>query len=182
MVCQVLLLCSGRGSWDEAGGDEGGVLLFDHSVTIRRSPSDVFALLADVQRYATPPGSPVAAMDKIPAGPTRVGTRWREVIKLGLGMRMTIWSEVTDLEPEQLLGETWSGGSMRGALTYRIEPAGAGTVLRQTKSLEAMGWLRPFQRIIDRILTPKELTRLEEIARMLEAGEDRGITAPPVTV
>jgi hypothetical protein len=151
---------------------------FDHSVTIRRSPADIFAFLADVHLYATPPGSPVAAMDKIPAGPTGVGTRWREVIKLGLRMRMTVWSEVTACEPGRLLAETWSGGNMRGTLTYRIEVTPAGTGLHQSKSLEAVGWLRPFQRMIDRILPPKELARLEEIARLLDAGEDRGITAP----
>lgn len=151
---------------------------FDHAVTIHRSPSDIFALLADVHLYATPPGSPVAEMEKIPAGPTRVGTRWREVIKLGMGLRMTIWSEVDALEPDRLLSETWSGGNMRGILVYRIEESVAGTSLRETKTLEAVGWLRPFRRLIDRMLLPREYARLEEIAAMLDAGQDRGITAP----
>lgn len=153
---------------------------FDSSVTVRRAAADVFALLADVQRYATGPGSPVAAMDKVPEGPTAVGTRWREVIKLGPGMRMTIWSEVTECEPDHLLAEQWSGGGMRGTLKYRIEEEVAGTVLRQTKSMEAIGWLRPLQRVIDRMLAPREQARLEEIARMLERGEDRGVTAAPM--
>lgn len=153
-------------------------MLFEHSVTVQRAPADVYAFLADVQLYATTPGSPVAAMEKIPPGPTQVATRWREVIKLGLGMRMTIVSEVVAIDPDRRLSEKWHGGNMQGELTYRIDVEPAGTVLRMTKTLQAVGWLRPFQRLIDWILLPKELARLEEIARLLEAGGDRGITAP----
>lgn len=41
---------------------------FDESVRIRCRPEDVMALVSDIQRWAVGPGSPVAAMDKLPPG------------------------------------------------------------------------------------------------------------------
>lgn len=67
---------------------------YDLSVTICRPPDVVYATLADIQRYVQP-GSPVPEMEKIPPGPTTVGTRWREVIRLAPFLTMTIWSEAT---------------------------------------------------------------------------------------
>jgi hypothetical protein len=91
---------------------------FDASVRITRSTAEVFAKLADIQESVQPPESPVAAMEKIPPGPTAVGTRWREVVRLGPWFRMTRWSEVTAIEPGKMLAERFWGGSMRGTLVY----------------------------------------------------------------
>jgi hypothetical protein len=76
---------------------------FDDSIEINASRGEVFALLADVQRGATGPGSPVLAMEMNPPGETAVGTRWREVIRLGPGLRMTKGSQATAVEPDRLL-------------------------------------------------------------------------------
>ena len=56
---------------------------FDYSVTIRRPPPAVFAMLADVQDWGKEERAAlVPVMEKITPGPTRVGTRWHEVIQL----------------------------------------------------------------------------------------------------
>ncbi len=122
---------------------------FDGSVRIERSAQDVFALLADVQDFATVPGSPVAVMEKTPQGPTAVGTRWREVVRLGLGRTLTMWSEVTAIEPGRLLVLRLWGGNMRGDLVYTLTPCDTHTVLRQQETLVTSGVLRPFG-LVDR--------------------------------
>lgn len=142
---------------------------FDESVRIARAPTDVFAMLVDVQEWATPPGSPIVAMEKIPPGDTTVGTRWREVVRLGRRRTMTMWSEVTAIEPERLLAARFWGGSMRGTLTYTIRPDNGDAVLRQQESLTAVGWLRPFGWLVGRILTPRLHERLLHIRDELEA-------------
>jgi hypothetical protein len=75
---------TGAGDPVGAGGDHVEVR-FDESVREAASPSEVDEVLADVQDWALSPRSPVKAMVTMPPGPTRVGTRWREVVRLGPG-------------------------------------------------------------------------------------------------
>jgi hypothetical protein len=148
--------------------DVGRALEFDESVRIARPPSVVFALLADVQDGAVHPGSPVVSMVKIPPGPTVVGTRWREVVRLGWRVTMTMWSEVTAVEPDRMLAERFWGGGMRGTLVYTTEPVDGDTLLRQREKLETVGWLGPFGGLIGRMLRPRLSSRLAEIRETLE--------------
>lgn len=141
---------------------------FDESVRIARSPSEVFGLLADVQRWAVHPGSPITAMEKLPAGPTAVGTRWREVVRLGPWLRMTIWSEVTDIEPGVMLAERFWGGSMRGTLIYTLQADDGGALLRQRESMATVGWLRPLDGVMGRMLERRLGRRLLDIRDQLE--------------
>lgn len=141
---------------------------FDGSVHINRPPQDVLAFLLDIQDHALAPGSPVAAMDKIPPGPTRVGTRWREVVRLGPGARMTMWSEAIALEPGRSLDLRFWGGSMRGTIRYTVSPEGGRTTLRQQESLSAVGWLAPFERLAAAMLAPRLRARLLDIKTALE--------------
>lgn len=143
---------------------------FDESVPIRRPPSEVFAMLSDVQRWALHSGSPILAMDKLPPGPTEVGTRWREVVRLGPWMRMTIWSEVTAMESGEMLAEHFWGGNMVGELVYTVRPQNGHTVLRQRESMVAVGWLRPFGWVVGQLLKPRLHRRLLEIRDELEGG------------
>ncbi len=143
---------------------------YDESVVIARSPSEVFAFLADVQEHAVGPGSPVAEMEKIPPGPTGVGTRWREVVRLGHRFRMTMWGEVTALVPERLLALRFWGGSMRGTLVYTVRPDDGHAVLRQQESMQTVGWLRPFGWVVGRALLPRLHERLLSIRDQLEAA------------
>lgn len=115
---------------------------FDGSVLVGAPPAAVFALLADVQDHAVGPGSPVVAMEKLPPGPTRVGTRWREVVSLAPGLTLEIWSEVTRLEPDRCLEERFWGAGMRGSLTYTLTPSRRGCLLRQQESMRTEGPLR----------------------------------------
>jgi hypothetical protein len=147
---------------------------YDLSVTIRRSPEVVYAALADIQRYIDP-GSPVPVMEKIPAGPTTVGTRWREVIRLGPFLAMTMWSQVTAIEPDRRLEERFRGPWITGRLVYSIEPDEAGCVLRQRQTITPHGPLRLVAGPMDRMFRTRVTARLESI----RAGLERDATPGP---
>ncbi len=148
---------------------------FDLSVPIRGDANAVFALLADVQRYATGPGSAVRSMTKTPSGRTGVGTRWREVVRIGPGARLTMHSEVTECVPGRRLAMRFHGGGMAGSLRYTITDAGGGNVrLRQEETLELRGPLRPLRGVVRRMLEPRLRRRLVEIRDLVETSRVRG--------
>jgi hypothetical protein len=153
-------------------------MIFDETVLIRRPQEAVFKRLTDIQEGAVQPGSPVLAMEKIPPGPTVVGTRWREVVRLTKRRSMTMWSEVTGIEPDSMLAERFWGGSMRGILIYTISPHPAGSSLRQQERLEAVGWLSAFGWAVGRMLRPRLHERLLSIRDDLEdAGTPTAVGA-----
>jgi len=143
---------------------------YDNSITIRRPPEAVFAMLADIQEYAHAPGSPIPEMEKIPPGPTAVGTRWREVVQLLPFMTMTMWSDCTSLVPDRRLELAWHGPGMTGHIAYTMEPVDGGTVLRQVETLTPHGLLRPMGGLMERMLRPRLTARLAAIRDRLEGG------------
>lgn len=143
---------------------------FDLAIDIERPPHDVYAMLADVQDFATGPGSPVTLMEKTPAGPTAVGTRWREVVRLMPGLAMTTRTTAALVEPDRRLGLDWTAPGMHGRILYTMESVGGGTRLRQEEDVRTHGWLRPFAGPVRRILGPKLHARLADIKELLESG------------
>lgn len=143
---------------------------FELSVAIARSPSDVFAFLRDKDLYPQQPGSPVLALDKTTLEPVGVGTRYREVVQMLPLVRGEMLSEITRYEPPRFLEEDFRGAGMRGHLAYEFVPHGDGTVLVQRETLEPLGLLRPFGRLIERSLSAKLQERLESIRDGLESG------------
>jgi hypothetical protein len=143
---------------------------YDMAVTIRRSPEDVYALLDDIQDHIHAPGSPVPEMEKIPPGPARAGTRWREVVRLFPGLTMTMWSEVVAVEAGRRLDETFRGPWMTGRLAYEIEPVPGGSILHQRETLTPHGPLRLVAGVMNRMLRPRLETRLEAIREVLESS------------
>lgn len=149
-------------------GKRGMAMDFDLSVAIGRPSEAVYAMLADIQEYVRP-DSPVPEMEKIPAGPTKVGTRWREVVRLIPHLTMTMWSEVTALEPGRRLDETFRGPWMTGQLSYTVAPGDGGSILRQRETLTPRGPLRLLGRPMEGLLRPRLVARLASIRDLLEA-------------
>lgn len=54
---------------------------FEFSISIMRTPVEVFAFLRDMGKYPQKVGSPVLILDKTTSGPVREGTRFREVVQ-----------------------------------------------------------------------------------------------------
>ncbi len=143
---------------------------YDLAVSIRRPPEAVWAFLDDVQDHIGEPGSPVPEMEKIPPGPVRVGTRWREVVRLLPGMRMTIWTVATEVDPGRRLAEVWRGPWMTGRIVYDIEPTEDGSVLHQRETMSPEGPLALMSGRMDRMFRPRITARLDSIRDQLEAG------------
>lgn len=152
---------------------DGGVPLdFDLAVEIRCPPSEVYDALAHKERYAVHPGSPVARLERLTPGPTRVGTRWVEVVPLVPGVRLTVRSETDRAEPGVALGEAFVSPVFAGHLLYEFEPVDGGTRLRQRETLTLRGLVRVLARPMDAALRPRLLRRLADIRDLLETADD----------
>lgn len=77
------------------------MIQLNDSITISRFPSEVFAFLADLNNLPKWQ-SEVITSDVITPGPTRVGTRFTEAVKLG-PLRDTARCEVTEFSTDSLM-------------------------------------------------------------------------------
>ncbi|MFZ5870921.1 MAG: SRPBCC family protein [Actinomycetota bacterium] len=155
------------GAHDPEDRSPGMPLEYDLAVVVRRSARDVFALLVDVQDWTGDASSPVT-MEKLPEGPTVVGTRWRERVRLVPGVWMTVWSQVAALEPERLLDLEFRSVWFQGRLTYVLEPVADGTRLVQRERVRMRGVPRAAVPAVDRSLRWHLLRRLADIRDALE--------------
>jgi hypothetical protein len=145
-------------------------MYFELSVTIERSPSDVFAFLRDKDLYPQEPDSPVLVLEKTTDGPPGLGTRYREVLQMLPLVRGEIWSEITRYEPPRHLEERFRGAGMQGYLAYEFVPCGSGTELIQRETLQPLGILNLAGPMIKRMLSRQLRERLETIKSILESG------------
>ena len=145
---------------------------FDLSVRVRRPAAAVFAFLADIQDSEPIPRRAAVRMVKEPPGPTRVGTRWNEAVRVAPGCTLHIRSVVTDVARPYRLGMDFRSLWFAGHLTYDIEPAADGCVLRQRETLQPrllLRWLGPY---VARRLRPRLVQRLDDIKALLEARQN----------
>lgn len=143
----------------------------DVAVSIGRPPAVVFAFLADIQdQVGEASRSIVPELEKVTAGPTRVGTTWREVVRVAPGLRFTIWSEATAVEPDRRLEETFAARWMHGSVAYEITPTATGCVLRQRQVVTPRGPLRPVDPLLAGAFRARVEARLAGIRDHLEAA------------
>lgn len=105
------------------GSRTGSPPTFDLFITIRRPPSAVFALLADIQDFEPIPHDKAIRMVKEPAGPITSGTQWHEWVSLVPGCRFHTESVVSELDPPRWLGMDFSSRWLSGRLVYEVEAA-----------------------------------------------------------
>jgi hypothetical protein len=145
-------------------------MYLEASVTVERSPVDVFGFLRDKDKYPQEEGSPVLVLEQKTPGPAGVGTRYREVVQMLPFYRGVILSEITRFEPGAFLEEDFRGAGMEGHLAYEFRPEGEGTRLIQRETLHYRGLLRLLEPVIKPMLYRRVRERLEEIKRVLEGG------------
>jgi deazaflavin-dependent oxidoreductase (nitroreductase family) len=141
----------------------------DLSVPISSPPPDVFSFLADVQDAEPIPHRAAVRMIKEPSGPTAVGTHWHEWVSIAPLWRLRIESVVTDIQAPARLGMDFSSRWFTGHLTYDIERADGGSLLRQRETLRLrtpLGWS---VRFVGRRLRPRLEERLRDIKLLIEA-------------
>jgi hypothetical protein len=143
----------------------------DLSIAVRRPPEAVFALLADIQDVEPIPRRAHVVMTKEPVGPTRLGTRWHERVRLAPGCWLSVESVVTELHPPTLIGIDFASRPWSGHLTYVVEPQGSvGSVLHHQETLRVRGLLTPLTTPIGRQLRTHIQQRLLDLKQVLEEG------------
>jgi hypothetical protein len=145
-------------------------MYFDMSITIRRSPEDVFGFLRDKDKYPQKPGSPVLVLEQTTPGPAGVGTRYREVVQMLPFVRGEILSAVTCFEPGERLEEDFEGAGMIGHLAYGFVQQDGGTRLTQQETVRTRGLFRVLEPLMERMLARQLWKRLEAIKAVLESG------------
>lgn len=102
-------------------------------------------------------------MDKLPPGPRRLGTRWREVLRLAPLVHRKVHSTVIALEADARLVIEFRQRGFTGSLAYPLRPDGAGTVLRQQQTLHPRPLMRPFAGVVRELFGPRLTSRLNDI-------------------
>ena len=165
------------GALDPEDADPGTPLRYDLSVRVRSVAPAVFAVLSDVQDHVDEGGMPGRVrMDKTPPGPTVVGTRWREWVRLLPdavprrlpGGWLRVDSEVVEIDPPRLLRERFRSRWFDGTLLYTVTADEEGSVLRQQEELRPRGPLHRLAGAVDRSLRPRLLARLAAIRDVVE--------------
>ena len=145
-------------------------MYFELSISIKRSPADVFAFLRDKDQVAHEEGSPVLVLEKTTPGPPRVGTHYREVVRMLPFLTGEILSEITRFEPYRHLEEKFQGAGMHGHLAYQLLPEMDGTQLIQREMIHYRGVLKYCGPILQVFLSRRLRERLENIKAVLESG------------
>jgi uncharacterized protein YndB with AHSA1/START domain len=113
---------------------------------VDRSPGDLFALWADLERSVEYSAATIERR-KVTPGPIGVGTRYHAVDRWP-GRTVTFTVEVTAFEPPSRMVASWSE-PMVGGWEARFAPADGGTELAFTTRMEPsglMGLLSPLMR------------------------------------
>jgi hypothetical protein len=146
--------------------------LIDLAVPLRCPPAAAFALLADVQDSEPLPRRATVRMVKDPPGPTTVGTRWHERVRLAPGVWLPVENVVTDVSPPARLGLDFTAPGFGGHLDYRVEPTADGCVLHHREVLRTVPPLRRLGPALARSRRRHVAERLADIRFLLER-EDR---------
>lgn len=107
-------------------------------------------------------------MVKEPSGPTAVGTRWHERVRLAPGLWLHVESVVTEISEPSRLGMDFHSNWFTGHLTYVIKADAGGSLLRQLETLYPRGPMLWLERIIEPYLGRQLVRRVQDIRQLLE--------------
>jgi hypothetical protein len=147
------------------------MIVWSSSIDIRRSPEVVFEFLANIQNVQQTDDSPVLSLDLITEGPPRLGSRYREVVRMMPFLKGEIISEISVFEFPRVLEMTWNGPGMSGTDRYTLDANQYGTTLKHTKHTSFLGLLRVMEPVMRIPLIPRLEQRLVEIKHTIEESE-----------
>ena len=87
-------------------------MYFESSVSINRPGHEVFAFFRDKDKYPQKRNSPVLVLEQTTEGEPRVGTGYREVIRILPFIHMEIFSKITRFEPNEFLEEDFESSGL----------------------------------------------------------------------
>lgn len=147
------------------------MILWSSSITIHSPPETIFDFLVNIQNVQQAKGSPVLALDLITADPPRLGSRYREIVKMTPFIKGEFLSEITIFKPSRMLEMTWQGPGMAGFDRYELETIQDGITLHHKKCTSCTGLLRIVEPLMRRPLIARLEQRLVDIKRLLEESE-----------
>lgn len=149
------------------------MIYWSSSIDIRKPPAVVFKFLANIQDVQQSDDSPVLALDLITEGPARLGSRYREVVRMMPFFKGEIISEITAFDFPHVLEMAWSGPGMSGTDKYELASNQYGSTLKHTKCTSFPGILRVMEPVMRIPLIPRLEQRLVDIKRILEGVENQ---------
>ncbi len=141
--------------------------MIQHEVTIHlnRPVEQVFAFLADTGKVSTWQSS-LIELESLTEGPLRLGSRFREIRRLGR-RDSEIQGQVTAFEPNKRL-ETKTTTKPEVTVSYSFDPENGGTRLRYKFVLLSSGIMRLLEPLIARSIKKERESDFETLKRMLE--------------
>jgi carbon monoxide dehydrogenase subunit G len=142
---------------------------FTNSITIERTPHDVFAFVSNLENvpkwnYA------IVETRKASEGPVTVGTMYRQVRSLPSRSEETL--QVTEFEPDRRFAVAGGLGPLEGTLTYELEEVGGSTRLTNSADVQARGIAKLAAPIASSRVRGAVAENLEALKQLLE-GDDR---------
>jgi uncharacterized membrane protein len=139
------------------------LIQLNETITISRSPSEVFAFLADLNNFPKWRAN-LVSFKVLTAGPTEVGTRCTEVVQVG-PMRATGSCDVTEFSPGRMMAfKAVSAGIIYDGRIL-VEPWEEGSKLTLTGDVQPKGLSKLVQPILKGKLESgirKEVTSIKE--------------------
>ena len=139
------------------------------TVTIARSPEDVFAVLSDVSKAATWSSNTIEETLLTP-GPLRKGSRRRALVKGFAGRPRQNEAEMIEFEQDRRMVVEVLDGPIPARIVIELTPIDAGTRLDWTAIFSPRGLLAPTAPLLARFYR----LAFEKDLRTLKALMDRG--------
>ncbi|WP_077488728.1 SRPBCC family protein [Sinomonas mesophila] len=146
------------------------MISIEDRITIARPAEDVFAFIADLNNIPTWQ-SEVVTSKVVTPGPTRVGTRFTEDVKMG-PRRTTANCEVTEFAPGSMMGFTATSPAMDYQGRFTLAPASGGSEFTMTGTAQLKGWWRLMQPLMEGEFKRGIRKELEAVKAYLEGNRD----------
>jgi uncharacterized protein YndB with AHSA1/START domain len=140
---------------------------FENTVTIGRSPADVFAYLADFENVPTW-NYAIVETRKLSEDPVGVGTKYRQVRQLPRPIEESF--EITEFEPNARLSVEGTFGPFPGRFSYLLEPVAQGTRVTNVVELQPSGVLKLVGGLATARLRSAVGANLDKLKEILEKG------------
>jgi uncharacterized protein YndB with AHSA1/START domain len=136
-----------------------------HETIINRPLEDVFSFLAEAEN--DPKWRP-GVLDISRVSGSGVGARYRQGVKGPMGRRIPADIEITELEPNELIGFRAVEGPVRPTGRYELAPVDGGTRVRFVLEAQVGGLKKLMAPMVQKQMTA-EVGHLENLKRVLES-------------
>jgi len=142
-----------------------------HSVTVNRSPDEVYAYLDDLSKHPEWQTA-IESREILTDGPTRVGTEVKDVRVVGGGRKVNMRWRVTEHDPSgrRSAFETVEGQMMKPSGVISVSPADGGSEVTFTMDTHPVGFGKLLAPLMHRDVRKTISEDHERLKQRLEGG------------